>query len=188
MRLPRQKLQRLTRKLIYARQEIQLHAIRWTQHKSHRNLRKFFWWFSGILEWATYHLRSIANKKLITIFSNLAENVHLWGFQKYCFHVYFPLFPYIKFIKHVKECRRVERLNMSLKAVTQELKLNKCRQNRKMGKNYMNREGKHKDKSTTSLYHDFNGHLAFTVEMAAESCLSFLHDIWLICALAELSS
>lgn len=60
---------------------------------------------------------------------------------------------------------------MSFKAVTQELKLNKCRQNRKMGKNYMSREGKHKDKSTTSLCHDFNGHLAFTVEMAAESCL-----------------
>lgn len=46
---------------------------------------------------------------------------------------------------------------MSFKAVTQELKLNKCRQNREMGKNYMNREGKHKDKSTASLYHDFNG-------------------------------
>lgn len=66
---------------------------------------------------------------------------------------------------------------MSFKAVTQELKLNRCRQNRKMGKNYMNREGKHKDKSTASLYHDFNEHLAFIVEIAAESCLSFLHCI-----------
>lgn len=100
----------------------------------------------------------------------------------------FPLFPCIKLIKHVKECRRAERLNMPLKAVTQELKLNKCRQNRKMGKNYMNGEGKHNDKSTASLYHDFNGHLAFIVEMAAESCLSFLHCIRQICALAELSS
>lgn len=63
---------------------------------------------------------------------------------------------------------------MSFKTVTQELKLNKCRQNRKVGKNYMNREGKHKDNSTASLYH---GHLAFIVETAAEPCLSFLHCI-----------
>lgn len=69
------------------------------------------------------------------------------------------------------------RLNMSFKAVTQKLKLNKCGQNREMGKNYMNREGKHKEKSTASLYHYFDGHLAFIVEMAAESCLSFLHCI-----------
>lgn len=57
-----------------------------------------------------------------------------------------------------------------------------------MGKSYMNREWKHKDNSTASFYHDFNGPLAFTVEMGAESCPSFLHDISLICALAELSS
>lgn len=41
----------------------------------------------------------------------------------------------------------------------------------------MNREGKHKDKSTASLFYDFNGHLAFIVEMAAEPCLSFLRCI-----------
>lgn len=66
---------------------------------------------------------------------------------------------------------------MSFKAVTQELKFYKCRQNGEVGKNYMNREGKHKDKSTASLYHYFNGPLAFIVKMAAESCLSFLHCI-----------
>lgn len=55
-----------------------------------------------------------------------------------------------------------------------------------MGKNDKNREGKHKGKSTPSLYHDFNRHLVFPVGMAAEHCLSFSHGFLLICALAEL--
>lgn len=57
-----------------------------------------------------------------------------------------------------------------------------------MGKNDMNREGKHKGKSTASLYHDFNGHLIFPVEKAIEHCLSFSHGFLLIHALAELTS
>lgn len=59
---------------------------------------------------------------------------------------------------------------------------------KKDGKKYMNREGKHKGKSTASLYHDFNGHLVFAVGIAAERCLSFSHGFLLICALAELPS
>lgn len=176
-RLPRQKLQCLTRKLIYARQEIQLHAVRWTQHKSHRNPGKSFWWLPGILEWAIYHLRTIANKNFAYNLLQFGRKCAFMRFSEVLLPFIFPLFPCIKLMQHAKECRRVERLNMSFKTVTQELKLNKCRQNRKVGKNSMNREGKHKNKSTDSLYHDFNGHLAFVVEMAAEPRLSFLHCI-----------
>lgn len=54
----------------------------------------------------------------MTSFSNLAENVHLWGYRKYYYH----LFPCIKLTEHIKERRRAERLNLSFKSITKELK------------------------------------------------------------------
>jgi len=61
-----------------------------------------------------YYLQPIANKNLMTSFSDLAENAHLWRYQNYYF------FPCIKCTELTKKCRRAERLNLSFKAITRD--------------------------------------------------------------------